>query len=542
MPLPDDPQTPWPPHGWSPQFAKIREHAAWYSGDPEQLQGYYGGADARLATSTGWFRRFWRRVGSSGDPGRSGGNLRGLHVPIAGDIATTSADLIFSEAPGFTIPEASGGEVRTDAEGEAPEDQGDRATSTSEAVAAQDRLNDLIEEMGIHNTLLEAAETSAALGGVYLRPTWDQAVIDRPILQVIHPDHAVPEFRFGMLVAVTFWRTFIAEQGSSRIYRHLERHEDGVILHAMYEGGPDRLGNRIPLTEHPETQALAESLSDGDEITLPGELKGILVRYVPNVLPNRLFRGSPMGRSDLQGCEGMMDALDETWTSWVRDIRLGAARLIVADEYLDKGGIGWGPGGDLQRFTQGGGQFNIDQEVFTPLAMDPASREGGGIEEVQFAIRTTEHQVAALQLVREIVTKAGYAPQSFNPEHEGTAESGTAIRLRERKSFITKAKKERYFRTPLEETLELLLYLDRVVWQRPTPVLRPRVAFQDSVAPELGELAQTASLLRAAEAASVEVRVRTVHPEWGDEEVAGEVTKIQSEAAVAVPSPLGDMP
>ena len=46
----------------------------------------------------------------------------------------------------------------------------------------------------------------AALGGVYLRVVWDTDVDDKPWLDLVPPDAAIPEFRYDRLVSVTFWR------------------------------------------------------------------------------------------------------------------------------------------------------------------------------------------------------------------------------------------------------------------------------------------------------------------------------------------------
>ncbi|HEY8450314.1 MAG TPA: hypothetical protein VIL95_07545, partial [Bacillota bacterium] len=108
-----------------------------------------------------------------------------LHVPVASDISETSADMLFGEVPDITIPEAH--------QERAPEG----------AKRAQDRLWELIDAGGIHNRLLEAAESASALGGVLIGPVWDPEVADYPILRVVQADAALPEFAWGYLRAVT---------------------------------------------------------------------------------------------------------------------------------------------------------------------------------------------------------------------------------------------------------------------------------------------------------------------------------------------------
>lgn len=515
MPLPTgdkDDRTPWPLPGQPKAIVdEMAEHAAWFSGSTERLRTFYGNADMRTVTKQQWWNRFYRRRGVQ-DP-LTGSRLQ-VHVPLAGDIAAMSADLLFSEAPSFEFEDASEGEA-------------------NESTAAQDRLTEIVEEGALQAVFLEMAETGAAIGGSYLRPVWDKELMpDRPLLTVVQADQAVPDFRFGILTAVTF-HTELGRDGNM-VIRHLERHEKGVIYHAVYEGTTDTLGIRIPLTEREETKDLAASLTDGDRITIDG-LEGLLVRYVPNVRPNRRHRNSTYGRSDFQGIESLFDALDETYTSWIRDIRLGKRRILVASEFLDR----------TAGKPEQGAWFDADREVFTPLDMEPGAREGSsGIEIVDFEIRAEAHETTATAIVREAVSKAGYAAQSFIPRFEGEAESGTALKLRERKSFQTKAKKELYVKTQLADVAEILLFIDStILGHTEVPVLRPSVSLADSIAEGVGELAETASALLAARAASTETRVRLVHPDWNDDIVSAEVARILDEEGTPLANLLpGDEP
>ena len=116
-----------------------------------------------------------------------------------------------------------------------PAPRASRAPTTERSLkrdVAQDRLEELVEESGIHNLLLEGLEWSSALGGHYLRPVWDKNLTDRPLLSVVRADEAVPEFRFGVLTAVTFHQKLPSDD--DQIYRYLERHEPGKILVGLY--------------------------------------------------------------------------------------------------------------------------------------------------------------------------------------------------------------------------------------------------------------------------------------------------------------------
>ena len=80
---------------------------------------------------------------------------------------------------------------------------------------------------------------------------WDHDVADHPLLDVVHADAAVPEFRWGILTAVTFWR--VVSEDNSQVVRHLERHEPGVIFHGLYRGSKDKLGVKVDMADDAST-------------------------------------------------------------------------------------------------------------------------------------------------------------------------------------------------------------------------------------------------------------------------------------------------
>ena len=99
---------------------------------------------------------------------------------------------------------------------------------------------------------------AAALGGVYLRVVWDTDVSDKPWLDMVPPDAAIPEFRYDRLVAVTFW-TVLEDHGKT-VVRHLEKHipHQNVILHGVFEGDQQKLGRRVDLGGFEQTAPLGQ--------------------------------------------------------------------------------------------------------------------------------------------------------------------------------------------------------------------------------------------------------------------------------------------
>nr|WP_236070910.1 phage portal protein [Streptomyces polyasparticus] len=468
----------------------MRIDDAWYSGDRKRLARVYRNHPGLSERRRLWGRRSFEQRLDRRD--------HRLHIPLPGDIAATSADLLFADMPAITV----------------------------EDTATQDRLEQLLDEGRVQQVLLSAAEQAAALSGVFLRVTWDRELTDRPLLTVCQPDGAIPEFRFGMLRAVTFWRE-LPGSTEATVWRHLERHESGRIVHALYVGTRDSIGRTVPLTEHPETAELVDSL-DEDGVSITTGIRDLTAAYVPNMLPNRLHRGSPVGRSDYAGVHDLFDALDTTWTSWMRDIRLARARLIVPDGYLRDHGPG------------NGSSFDDDREVWHSLKMPP--NEGSGITLNQFEIRVEEHRATAEAIMRQAAQTAGYSPQSFGLDGDGQPVTATEVDSKDQRSMVTRKKKAGYARHPLADMLHVLLQIDAVQFgSRITPE-RPRVEFGDGVAESEQATATTLDLLNRAGAVSTATKVKILHPEWDDTAIHAEVSAILTETGAAAPDPVGTFP
>ena len=492
VPLPTDTSTVWPPPDLGRITADLLEADAWWSGDQARLAALYG----RQAAAPNGRRSFWSRSTTSTKP------TDRVHVPIAADIASVGADLLFGEDIRAVID---------DAHGETPDPM---------AQATEARLAELIDLAEVQTTLLEGAEVCGGLGGVYLRAGWDPDVADHPLMDVVHADRAVPEWRRGRLSAVTFWRV-VATDGKA-VWRHLERHEPGWIYHGLFAGDAERLGPQMPLDKLAVTAGLPDEISLGQTL---GDPYALLCGYVPNVRPNRRHRGTPYGRSDTAGLEGLMDSLDEAMTSWIRDIRIGKSRIIVPDQFLDRSGRG------------NGAVFDADREIFSPLEMDPSDAANAGITPVTFPIRMAEHQGTVDDLVRRIATSAGYSATSLGMIGEGAAATATEVDARTQLSERTTAKKRRYWGPVLARQLELLLLIDRQVFRGPAEPMRPRVDFGEA-GDDMAERAATANLIAMAKAASIETRVKLLNPEWEDPQVQAEVERIKAEEGI-VTDPTG---
>lgn len=485
----------WPPRELKPVFLQAAVHDAWWEGDANRLAAVYSG------TTDGQKRNLRGKVASffwgKDQPARE--SRTRIHVPVASDISEAASRLLFGNAPTW-----------------AADDQ-----------RTQDRLDLIIGSEHATGILLGAAEMQSALGGVYLRALVDKTAFDHATFTSHDVDQAVPEWRHGQLIAVTFWT--VTRREGQHVYRHLERHEPGVILHGLYRGTATNLGIRVRLIEDPATEHLA--LEVGEQGQIPTGIDSLTAVYVPNKTPNRRFRTTPglaeHGRSDFYAAEGIFDAIDETYSSWMRDVRVGKARIIVPQMYLE----GSRPGDGVT--------FDEDREIFQGLEMLATGTESSPFTVAQFKIRVQEHQETIRELTRAALRAAGLSPATFGDDAVPVNTTATEIKARKETSEGTREIKLGHWRPRLTEFARALLDLDRVHYGGAAPAGEVDVLFAREAQADPEALARTASLLSTAQAASTETLVRTVNPGWDDEQVMAEVGLIRGEQGRDVTDPTG---
>lgn len=569
MALPAE-NTPWPPPQDAERYDRMRVYSIWYEGDPDKLANQYKGGHIETADAGvdgGFKSRVWRVVhrwfwGTSSSASEKDTKI---HIPVAQDIATLSSELLFAEPPvvrldvpqltkpkdppkpspvtGTLPPDPVTGEVPPpEAALEPPVDPltGEVETETIDdpaGIEAQETLEWLLDRVGWQALLLAAAETQAPMGSVALRIAWDKDVDAKaPFLNRVDADAVIPEYRWGKLVAVTFWTTI--DSSKSTVVRFLERYSPGKVEYAVYEGGWDNLGKRKPFNDYPATEWVSqiEGLK-GDTVEYPKLTGLMLATSIPNRLPDPADRISAIGASDYSaGVLTLFDSIDEIASSLMRDIYLGKGRVFLARYMLEDKGAGQGAA------------FNEDQAYFSPLRMNPGEKDEAPIVATQFNIRVDEHLKALEWYSAKAVRAAGYNPDSDFGDDGGDM-TATEYSGRNKRSLSTRNKKALYWTQALELILEALVKVYNAEFagqngnRPPIPEEWPiKVEFPPGVHPDIKYLAETAQALKAAQAASTRVRVQLVHPEWSDRQVEEEVALIEGEAEVIDPATFGLAP
>ena len=486
--------SPWPPKPYDLVMAECEERHAWWVGDPDGLAEFYSGG--RTVTATNRFAAAWQAFW--GKQQTTGERPTRVHAPIAADIGRIAASTLFGDPPQILAAEAD--------------------------KSLQDRIDAICNNSTIHAGLLSAAESASMLSGVYGRVVWDKTVADEPWIDWVDADRAIPEFRWGRLSAVTFWSELPTDD-EHVVWRHLQRYTPGRLFHSVHRGTTSNLGVTMSLADHESTQGLATRVGvQGEE--LPTDR--LLAQYIPNMGPNAQWRNhpklKPLGRADLDvQVMRLMDEADKVWSSWMRDLDLGKARVFISRQLLTNARSGEGA------------SFDIDQSIFSPLEGDffNKSELSSVMDAQQFAIRVDEHARTYEGLLRLIIGRVGYSPLTFGLSDE-VAQTATETDAKTRDTAMTRTAKTRLW-APLAPLMTSMLEVDAKVFGGSRPSELVEVKWQPSKeSPRV--VAETINLLSQATAVSTKTKVMMKWPDWDDKQVEDEVKLIDEAGQVDVPA------
>ncbi|MFC9514384.1 hypothetical protein ACFTSD_01495 [Nocardiaceae bacterium NPDC056970] len=501
------PNSAWPPPELAAVTARTQESHVWWEGDLDKLAAFYGSESRTSSSGIKARTRAAYDAFHGRTPEQSGQSPKRYHAPIAGVITKLSATELFSEQLKFL-------------------DAGRDA-------AVQARADDIFNTPRFHSALVEAGEACSALSGAFQRIVWDPTMADNAWIDFVDADRAIPEFRWGRLVAVTFWSE-LAGGDDREVWRHLERHEPGYIVHAVYKGTVSNLGRMMALVDHPATADISVDGADRDRgaYVATGVLKELSASYVPNVTPNPEWRHAPnlrhLGRADLStDIFPSFHELDRIYSSLMRDFRIGAGKVHASESVLTNLGMGKGV------------RLDEEQEIYSRVGSGGFTADGDMksiFEFFQPAIRVLEHDQGAALLLREVLRKVGYSPVSLGLSDE-VAQTATEASGKKDLTVKTTRAKARHWGSALGPLVTTCLRVDAVKFSgkgaAPSEEVElewPKFARESDLAK-----AQTVQAWSVANAASTRTKVAYLHEDWDDERVREEADAIDN--ANAVPAP-----
>lgn len=366
-----------------------------------------------------------------------------------------------------------------------------------------DLLDSVLENNTIESRAIEAAARIAIEGRGAWRVHWDEEIADVPLIHYVPEDQVLWEERYGDVVlggAVVVERR--PDRAKTIVYRLIEIHSIGSIDLTLYRGTNSSLGNQVDLGELEEFATLEEHIDTGlDSPTL------------------YRWNNKPGGESDLAGIEGMLDRYDEGWSYLVDKMQKSVpVSFAPASLFDDKGSV------DLS------GVIPLRQGRVRELEGEDPSRQFGT---VQPDLQAQEHIEILDRMRQEILMDAGYALTSYGIEQQGTATSGTALRLMQSRTIQTKNAKEWEATEALTNALACAM-----CWADSGSTVkdyRPEVKLADAMPRDETEVAATSAAWDSQGAISLEEKVRQRRPDWDDDAVQKEVKSIKAENPAPAP-------
>ncbi len=491
---------------------RICEYRVWSMGNSDLLREIYrSGASDRQSLNY-----FWRRV-----PATS----RMLHSGIPGLISTKMATVLFGA--GFKA------EVRVYGEDGALSEEGSRQ--------AQELLEGLCDAMNAAELFENGATVESWGGHVFYKFSHDTRLTDFPILEVADVTQAEAVKERGLTTAILF-KHWYEHRGKKyrldEIYT-VNADQDAVIRYQLFRldaGGQER---PVPLDELPQTAGLRErmGLDENGTFTYTG-LKGMLAFDKPNKTPSLEFPEAPYGASDYEGAVDSFDALDETYSKIIHELRTNRTIRYIP----------------LSMIPMADGKRELDDDFtdcYVQVADDLEQDAENKLQITQIPDKTEDHLAKWRTALTTAINKAGLSPfalgitglESINASAESQQERNKAT-LETRKEKLKKWKP--FLEKLLQKALELNSWMVKNAGARQPGFSAPDldfpntavdVTFGDYVIETDEKRVTTWGTAKSMRVVSTQEAVTRLHPDWDAEQIENEVNRIRYEEGMSLDTP-----
>lgn len=372
---------------------------------------------------------------------------------------------------------------------------------SAEPVITHEQQTDLLERIEdasapLLSSLVDIAEKIAAEGRGGLRVIRDSDISDDPIITHVCEDQIIWKEKHGHYV--TGGIVVVEKKPDLRgveVFRLLEDHSPGKIERALFRGTAQMLGSKVALSTFKDFKDLPDA-----EIT--GLDTPTLVRW-DNVSG---------GRSDLAGQIPLLDKINEEFSRGIDKSRKSTPVTFAARELADEGGNLdlWGI------ILTGAGNMT------SALGEDPSKT----VETVQPDFKSAEIIAWIDFLIDSSLMFMGYSKASYGRDQGGSADSGKALRLRQARTLLRKAGKDRNAREAISEALGVAM-----AWaasKKEVEPYEPDIKFGDGLPRDETEEAQEAVQWTNSGAISLEELIRKRRPDWDQEQIDEEIDRIEN--------------
>lgn len=193
-----------------------------------------------------------------------------------------------------------------------------------------DVLNEIIDEAELLQKFCEGVYWESGIGDVAFRISYCPDVCDKPIIDIIEPQHLEVNYRRGKIKS--FVVKEVSAEDPSYELREIHYKDNEGYVNIAYRFAVD--GKYVPANDEAlveECRAMFPPGTNTKPLRLP--IKDFLIIFKKNDNSNQLYKGE-RGVPDIQGLASIEDALTESISDLIDAIRKGGVKEFVSDELI----------------------------------------------------------------------------------------------------------------------------------------------------------------------------------------------------------------
>lgn len=359
----------------------------------------------------------------------------------------------------------------------------------------QKRIDEIRDFVDFDSFFLESGEYAAVEGVVGVRIVEDEEVSDLPLLSFVHGDQVVWDMRYGRYCLGGAVITERSEGGPGKpVWRLVTEYGKGFVERTLFKGTGIRLGVPVPLTAFEEFADLEEFEDTGLDIPT-------LIRW-DNV---------PGGRSDLYAVMGLLERIDEAESLFLDKGRKSVPYVFGDRTLADDNGV----------VRRTGMILTGSDRMHVEMGEEGKSK----IEVVQPGLQAQDHKDWSYHLLDMALSTSGYSLATWGRDPSGgQADSGKALKLRQTRTLLQRAAKDRMSRNAIRTAVAISLALSEGA--KSVKEFMPEVQLGDGMPEDPIETAQELEILKRSGLMSDYEGVSRLHPDWDEERIEEELERI----------------
>ena len=492
---------------------RIQEYQVWKSGSAELIRYFY----THYAGSNG-LNYFWQKALDT--------TIK-RHCGIPKMISNKMGTILF------------GSDFKVDATIYQEED--DTKPNEKASKQAKEVIDALIDKTKALEKFTDMAVKESWCGHSFIKFNYDLSLSQYPILETFDLTQAEAIVTRGITQAIIFKSFYNKKKsGNTEKYRFEETYTTNNLGYAMiknnlYKMQADGTDKEVPLTTIIETANLPE------EFVFEG-VKGILAFHKPNKYPNNEFSSSVYGASDFEGAIDSFDALDETYSELAYETRNNKTIRFIPSTMIPK-------------FEDGTPNMDI-MSFITAFQMTESSLDQNAKNEI-IAQQINDKTLSLVEKFKNnlvtAINNAGLSPLALGITGLESISAGeSSQRERNRVTLETRKNKINNYWIPfLKDFFTQLISFNNWMIKVAGAKQNQKVNVEDLsfetvdltfdfgnyVVENESEVITRWASAKQSGVASIETAVREIHPEWTDDQILQEVTKIKFEHNIGVDDP-----